>query len=135
MVVLRMLARLCMSGIFVFGGWGAYSAPGGRPKALPKIGLPESEMLVKINGMTMVVAGTTLGLGILPKLSALTLLGALIPTTLAGHPFWKEVENPVRTQQQIQFAKNLGLIGGLILVLGQEKPIKTPKQLIAEVLD
>ena len=135
MVLLRMLARLCMSGIFIFGGWAAYSAPGGRPKALPNVGLPESEMLVKINGMTMVVAGATLGLGILPKLSALTLLGALIPTTLAGHPFWKEVDDPAKMQQQLQFAKNLGLIGGLILVVSQEKPVKTPKQLIAEVLD
>jgi len=41
----------------------------------------------------------------------------LIPTTFVGHPFWKESESAARKNQQVQFLKNLGLIGGLLLVL------------------
>ncbi len=119
--MIKALARMCLSGIFIIAGYGAFSEPGGRPNALPKIGLPASEELVKVNGATMVGAGVMLGLGIFPRLSALTLIGSLIPTTLAGHPFWKETEEKPRQTQQIQFLKNLGLIGGLLLVLADRK--------------
>ncbi len=119
--MIKALARMCLSGIFIIAGYGAFSKPGGRPNALPKIGLPASEELVKVNGATMVGAGVMLGLGIFPRFSALTLIGALIPTTLAGHPFWKETEENPRQTHQIQFLKNLGLIGGLLLVLADRK--------------
>ena len=43
------------------------------------------------------------------------LAGSLIPTTIAGHPFWP-VDSPAeRRNQEIHFLKNLGLLGGLLL--------------------
>ncbi len=122
---LRFLGRVCLSTMFIIGGYGAYTQPTGRHKALPNVGLPESENLVKINGATMMVAGTTLALGIVPKLSALTLLAALIPTTLAGHPFWKETEEAKQNTQRTNFLKNVGLAGGLLMVMSKSKRIKT----------
>jgi uncharacterized membrane protein YphA (DoxX/SURF4 family) len=62
-----------------------------------------------------------LALGILPKLAAAALFASLIPTTLAGHPFWKVEDDAGRKQQQTQFAKNLGLLGGLLLVMADRK--------------
>ena len=35
---------------------------------------------------------------------------------IAGHPFW-ELEGADRKAQEIHFGKNLGIIGGLVLVL------------------
>ncbi|MBN9391215.1 MAG: DoxX family protein [Chloroflexi bacterium] len=124
MGLVRMLARMCLSGIFIVGGYAAFSEPGQRPKRLQNVGLPESEELVKLNGATMIGAGITLGLGIFPRLSALALIGNLIPTTLAGHPFWVETDPKAREAQTIQFCKNLGLIGGLLLVAFEPKKKK-----------
>lgn len=124
MGLVKILARMCMSGIFIVGGYGAFSEPGQRPKRLQNVGLPESEELVKLNGGTMMGAGVTLGLGIFPRLSALTLIGTLIPTTLAGHSFWLETDPKTRQAQTIQFCKNLGLIGGLLLVAFEPKKKK-----------
>ena len=42
-------------------------------------------------------------------------LTQLVPVTLAGHPFW-EKNGDEKTGEQIQFFKNLGLIGGLLVV-------------------
>ena len=117
MGLVKVLARICMSGIFIVGGYAAFSEPGQRPKRLQNVGLPASEELVKLNGAAMLGGGITLCLGIFPRLSALGLIGTLIPTTLAGHPFWLETDNQSRQQQAIQFCKNLGLIGGLLLVV------------------
>src|SRR5205807_669938 len=37
------------------------------------------------------------------------------PTTLAAHRFWEEEDPELRSQQQVHFVKNLGLLGGLML--------------------
>ncbi len=117
--MLKALGRICLAGIFVLGGYEAFMEPKPRTKRLPNIGMEESEMLVQVNGAAMVVGGVALALGILPRLTALGLIGSLLPTTLAGHPFWKETEEATLKQQRLQFAKNLGLMGGLLWVLAE----------------
>ena len=121
MANLKQLAYLLLSVIFIQGGYRAYAQPGGRVKQAADLGIPEPELAVKANGLTMVVGGGMLALGILPKLAAAVLLASLIPTTLAGHAFWKADDEAARKQQQTQFAKNLGLMGGLLLVLADRK--------------
>ncbi|MDP8930210.1 MAG: DoxX protein, partial [Actinomycetota bacterium] len=70
--------------------------------------------------LTMLVSGVALALGIKPKLAASVLAASLVPTTLAGHPFWK-LEDKEAAQQRIQFMKNLGLLGGLMGVMGSRR--------------
>jgi hypothetical protein len=52
--------------------------------------------------------------GIRPRLAALASAGSLVPTTLAGHAFWTLDDPAQRKQQQIQFTKNLAMLGGLL---------------------
>ncbi|GAC1348092.1 MAG: hypothetical protein NVSMB27_15000 [Ktedonobacteraceae bacterium] len=112
--------QLLLSGIFIYGGWGAFSKPGGRPKMVAAAGIPRPEQAVALNGAVMMVAGLLLGLGIAPRLAAALLSGSLVPTTLVGHAFWKEEPGPEREKQLLQFLKNLGLIGGLLMVLTEK---------------
>lgn len=70
---------------------------------------------VRLNGGVQVVSGLLLATGRVPRLASLALAGTLVPTTLAGHPFWQEADPAKRRQQQVQFLKNLGLMGGLLL--------------------
>ena len=45
------------------------------------------------------------------------LLGGTVIATLIAHRFW-DYPDPQRAMQQIQFMKNLAVIGGLVLVVG-----------------
>lgn len=127
--MLKFIARSLLGSIFVVGGYSAVKAPGGRTKAVEKaagvvgVTLDESEAatVVKLNGAAMLGAGTTLALGILPRTSAVTLIASLLPTTVAGHPFWEETDPASRAGQRTQFLKNLAIVGGLILVAGRRK--------------
>ncbi len=121
MEIISRLARILLSVIFIQAGSDAYLQPENRAKRVARAGLPEPELLVKVNGATMVFAGLALALNILPKTAAALLIGCLIPTTIVGHPFWEEADTSSRKQQMTQFAKNLGLIGGLLLVLAETK--------------
>lgn len=111
----RKLARPLLASMFVTGGLDTLRNPGKRPELVAKAGLQDPEKLVRINGATQLVGGLALATGRLPRLSALALAGSLVPTTYIGHAFWSEGDKAAKQQQQIQFFKNLSMLGGLLL--------------------
>lgn len=112
----RRVGQALLSVVFVKSGYDVARQPGPRVDKAAKLGVPNPEVAVRANGAAMVVGGTALALNKLPRLAALGLIASLVPTTVAGHPFW-EFEGAERKQQEIHFMKNLGLLGGLLLVL------------------
>ncbi|MCA0435709.1 MAG: DoxX family protein [Austwickia sp.] len=124
MTLVRRLARPALAAIFVTGGLDALRHPGGRAQtAAPLVerlssmtGMPnDPELMVRANGATMALAGLALATGRLPRVAGGMLAATLAPTTVAGHAFWTEHDPAKRKQQMIQFQKNLGLLGGVLL--------------------
>jgi putative oxidoreductase len=131
------VASPLIASIFIRGGLDAAIDPEGKVKKAEKVTGPiaqrvtalpdDTETLVRLNGITQVVAGAMLSLGILRRLSAAVLVGTLIPTTLAGHRFWEELDDDVRNMQITHFAKNLGLLGALLLVATEPKTARAQR--------
>ena len=117
--LLRRLSRLLLSGIFVVAGAEAFQNPGQRVARAADLGVPYPELATKANAATMVLAGSALALGVRARLAAATLAASLVPTTVAGHPYWKEDDPKARAMQRTQFLKNVGLLGGLLAVLAE----------------
>lgn len=125
MTLVRRIARPMLASMFVAGGVDALretepKVPAAEPVAPPVAKklpyLPEdTETLIKINAAVQVGAGTLLAIGRFPRLSALALAVTLVPTTLAGHPFWEADDEEEKADQQVHFLKNVGLFGGLLL--------------------
>lgn len=125
--MLRMTGRLLMGTTYAVLGYEAWREPGGRVDqasgtlaALRNV-LPipdDDERVVRANGGAQAAAGALLAVGILPRLSATVLAGSMIPTSLAGHAFWKIDDPAARKMQRVQFLKNLAMIGGLLAVAG-----------------
>src|SRR5512140_3623603 len=105
MSIIRFMGRLCLAPVFLFGGWDVLENPEKRVKAAADAGTPYPDMAVRVNAAFMVVAGVLVVLGIFPRVFAMLLAGSLVPTTLAGHPYWKK-EGPERKMQQTHFLKN-----------------------------
>lgn len=131
MLMLKSLGRVLLSGIFILGGADAFKAPGPRTGKVEGAGIPQPETAVKVNGATMVIAGILLALGIAPRAAAGALVGTLIPTTLVGHPFWKEETPQARNMQRIHFLKNLGLLGGLLWIIAEASEEQRAKNRVA----
>ncbi|WP_051267523.1 DoxX family protein [Nakamurella lactea] len=130
MGLIRLIARPMLASMFVTGGLDAFRNPEGKAPTADKLvgGLADmlpvvsdTSQIVKVDGAVKLLAGSTLALGVLPRLSALALAGSLVPTTLAGHSFWKETDPAKRSMQQIQFFKNVSMLGGLLLAVA-DKP-------------
>jgi putative oxidoreductase len=124
MSLVRRVARPMIASIFVIQGLDAFRHPAplaqrSSPlldKAIPLLGMPnDKQLLVRANGVTQMAGGIMLATGFLPRLGALAIAATLVPTTLAGHPFWKEEEPQQRKTQRIQFLKNMAMMGGVLL--------------------
>lgn len=109
-------AKVLLGLPFLWLGYEAASEPGRRVAMAERLGLPNPEAAVRLNGAAMVAGGAALILNVVPRLAAAGLAASLVPTTLAGHPFWNEDDPAVRTGHRIQALKNAGLLGGLLAV-------------------
>lgn len=115
-----------LASIFVSNGVDALRNPHSKvEKAEPLLKKLSSVMAVpcdavqavRLNAAVQVGAGALLSLGRLPRIAAAALAASLVPSTVAGHPFWDEPDPATRKQERKQFLKNVGLFGGLILAL------------------
>jgi putative oxidoreductase len=112
---LRFLARCLFAEIFLVAGYDTLTNPGRRPDVVAKtLPLPQPHLMVRINGGSMLAGGTALALGVKPRLAALALAAALVPTTYSGHQFWNQNDPAARRMQLVHFNKNVSLIGGLL---------------------
>jgi putative oxidoreductase len=119
MSLIKSVGQILLASMFIKGGASAFMEPGGRVSKVEASGIPQAHQAVVLNGALMVIGGTALALDLAPKSAALLLIGCLIPTTLIGHPFWQEETPAGRANNQIQFLKNLSMLGGLLIMLGE----------------
>ena len=124
--VVRALARVLTSAVYIAGGYEVVRAPGGRvgkaadtlAKIRRVVPLPiDNELIVRVNGGAQLAAGAALALGIKPRFSAAVLAASLLPTTIAGHAFWTVDDPSERRVEQLQFLKNMAMLGGLLFAL------------------
>ena len=136
-MIVRRLARPLLAATFIAGGIDTLRNP--KPKvqlvepfirksvdavgsALPSSVPTDPATLVKLDAAVKVGAGLALAFGKFPRLSAFALAVGLVPTSLAAHAFWEHEDPDARATQQTHFLKNLGLLGGLLLVTAERKP-------------
>jgi putative oxidoreductase len=130
MSLVRLIARPMLSTMFIVGGVNSlrnaeHMVERAKPvtdRLLPLFGkagpLPveiDATRMVQINGAIHVVAGAALATGRWPRLSALVLAATLVPTTFGGHRYWEESDPQMRANQKVHFAKNVSMLGGLLI--------------------
>lgn len=129
-MIVRRLARPLLASIFIFGGIEELRHPAAHAEPLKpllddvtervKDALPEGTptdpvTLVRVDAAVKIGAGAMLALGRAPRLAAIALIGSLLPTTAASHPFWTAENDKEKNEQLAEFLKNAGLVGGLLI--------------------
>lgn len=124
MGVLRTLGRGMIAALFLIAGVDVLRRPEPRAEVahdmLEKLrsavrAVPDDITAVRANAAAQLVAATLLTFGKAPRAAAGVLAASLVPTTLAGHAFWTFDDPAQSAQQRAHFAKNLAILGGLIL--------------------
>jgi uncharacterized membrane protein YphA (DoxX/SURF4 family) len=112
----------------IFGGFFLYSGinhlrnrkPMGQYAGSKDV--PKPELAVVGTGIAMIAGGTSIILGIKPKLGTLAILGFLAGVSPMMHDFWKQEDPNQRQNDMIHFMKNLAMAGGALALMGVEEP-------------
>jgi putative oxidoreductase len=112
-----LIGRLALVVIFVMSGFGKLAGLEGTAGYIGSKGLPAPMVLAVLAGLGELVLGALIAVGFKTRLAALGLIMFTALATYFFHAFWTQ---PPAQQMadQIHAMKNLGLIGGLIILAG-----------------
>ena len=91
-------------------------------------GVPSPDAMVVATGAMLVGGGASLLLGMKPRLGALAVLSFLAGVSPQMHDFWNVQDPQQRQQEEINFTKNIALIGAMLAVIGAERKKKTEEE-------
>ncbi|MGZ6333245.1 MAG: DoxX family protein [Bdellovibrionota bacterium] len=107
------IGRLFLSAIFIASGIQKLREREGTKQYMKSKNLPFVSVLLPAAAAVEMLGGASILSGARGKWGAGTLALFLVPTTLIFHDFWK-YEGQEKQMQQINFFKNLAIMGGLV---------------------
>lgn len=109
------LGRALFALIFITSIFGHFSSD--TIAAASAHGVPFATIVVPLTGILALVGGVLVLLGYRAQFGALLLVAFLVPVTLVMHRFWGLADPRLAQLQEAMFMKNVGLLGGAILIM------------------
>jgi putative oxidoreductase len=114
MKLLAPLGRILFSMIFIASSIGHFGSK--LVGYAAQHGVPAPHVLVPLAGVLALVGGLSVLFGFYARAGAWLLVAFLIPVTIAMHNFWAIADPAAAQLQQINFMKNMALLGGAFLI-------------------
>ena len=117
-----LIGRLVFGGFFLYNGIKHLKERKSYTGYAQSKNVPMAEAAVTGTGLALIAGGTSVLLGVKPKLGAAaiaTFLGGVSPVM---HDFWRIQDPAQRMHETINFTKNLALLGAALALLGVDEP-------------
>lgn len=111
--ILLLIGRALLGAIFVQSGFGKLTGLAGFTAGLEGMGVPMAPAAAVVGACVEFFGGLALVLGAWTWLAAILVAGFTAVATLLAHRYW-DMPPEQQGMQQIQFMKNLAIIGGLL---------------------
>jgi putative oxidoreductase len=117
-----LIGRILFGGFFLYNGINHLKERKKMASYTASKGVPASELAVTLSAVPLIAGGTSLLLGVKPRLGAVAILGFLAGVTPIMHDFWRNQDPSERTNNMISFMKNVALAGGALALMGVDEP-------------
>lgn len=117
MQILFLIGRILLGGYFLVSGYNHFKNLASMTGYAAMKKVPMARVGVVISGIMLTLGGLSILLNRFAILGMCLVVLFLIPTTIVMHAFWKETEPNAKMMERVQFMKNVGLIGSLILLI------------------
>jgi putative oxidoreductase len=117
-----LIGRMLFGGFFLYSGINHLMQRKNMAAYTASKGVPKPEIAVTATAVPLIVGGTSMLLGLKPKLGAIAILGFLAGVSPVMHDFWRNEDPNERMNNMTSFMKNLALAGGALALLGVEEP-------------
>ena len=116
MSVVFLIGRLLFVYLFVESGLMNLRAKRAQVDQAAAKDVPEPGVAVPAAGLLAVVGGISVALGLYGDVGALLIAVFLVGVTPVMHAYWRETEAAKKKAQRINFMKNVGLLGGALVL-------------------
>jgi putative oxidoreductase len=117
-----LIGRILFGGYFLYNGINHLRNHSSLSQYAGSKHVPKPDLAVTGTGIAMLVGGTSILLGIKPKLGAAAIIGFLAGVSPIMHDFWRMEDPNQRMNDMINFTKNMALLGGAAALMGVEEP-------------
>ncbi len=117
-----LLGRMIFGGFFIANGIHHFQESRQLSQYAGAKNVPKPDLAVKATGAILIAGGTSILLGVKPKLGAAAILGFLAGVSPVMHDFWKKEQPEQRMNEMINFTKNVALAGGALALMGVDEP-------------
>lgn len=116
-----LIGRILFGGFFISSGVNHLRQTRQMAQYAASKNVPKPNLAVKASGVVLIAGGTSILLGVKPKLGAAAILGFLAGVSPIMHDFWNQ-DAEQRLNDTVNFMKNLALAGGAMALMGVEEP-------------
>lgn len=117
-----LIGRLVFGGFFLYNGINHLKERKSLGQYAGAKNVPIPEVAVVATGVALVAGGTSILLGVKPKLGAAAIAGFLAGVSPVMHNFWNVQDPNQRMNEMVHFSKNLALLGGALALMGMDEP-------------
>jgi uncharacterized membrane protein YphA (DoxX/SURF4 family) len=119
------IGRLIFGGYFLYNGINHFVNRKMMAQYAGSKNVPAPEAAVIATGAALALGGTSILLGVKPKVGTAAIMGFLAGVSPVMHDFWRHEDPAKRQEDKIQFTKNMALLGGAMALLAVEEPWPT----------
>jgi uncharacterized membrane protein YphA (DoxX/SURF4 family) len=119
---LFLLGRILFGGFFLFNSYRHLTRASDMAPYAASKGVPAPKVAVLGSGVLLALGGLSVLLGVRPKWGVLFLTLFLIPVSFTMHNYWADKDPQMRQINEIQFHKNLALLGAAFMLLAIPEP-------------
>jgi putative oxidoreductase len=117
MHLLFLLGRVLYGGFFLLSGSRHFTQLNAMVPYAASKGIPAPKIAVPGSGLLAALGGLSILLGVWPRLGVLLIAVFLLPVTFSMHNYWSDRDPQARQMNQVQFHKNIALLGAALMFL------------------
>jgi putative oxidoreductase len=117
-----LIGRLVFGGFFLYNGINHLKQRKQLAQYAKTKNVPMAEAVVAATGVALIGGGTSILLGVKPKLGTAAIAGFLAGVSPVMHNFWSVQEPGQRLNEMINFSKNMALLGSALALMGMDEP-------------
>jgi putative oxidoreductase len=117
-----LIGRLLAGGYFLFEAFHHFTQTSQMAHHAALRGVPAPTAAVLVAGLLLLIGGLSLLLGLFPRIGVGALVLFLVPVTLVMHAFWADRNPMMRMNDVINFGKNVGLLGAVLMLAAVPQP-------------
>lgn len=111
------IGRILFGGYFVMNGVNHFMHKKSFAEYAGSKQIPSPENAVALSGAILFVSGVCIVMGWLVAIALMALIGFLFIVSFTMHNFWKIEDPQVKMGEQINFMKNIALLGACLIML------------------